>query len=158
MCYCRRRLGPMCRQKPKSKRPKVSKAQRTFPSLYVNPSRQAASPSTTQLTGPDFKRCFCEDAVARCLCCCWGKRCSPSGSGEISELCEFRLCYFSPLSAIKAQSKNSGEDCDASANAMQSCTGSPCLAVDLSSLTLRPAESFRHSDSSANGYIPPLMR
>lgn len=42
----------MCRQKPKSKRPKVSKAQRTFPSLYVNPSRQAASPSTTQLTGP----------------------------------------------------------------------------------------------------------
>lgn len=87
---------------------------RMFPFTYVNPSRQATSPSTAQSTGEILNDVSVKDAAVRCLCCWWGKRCSPSGSGEISEL---RVSFVSALLSLirgKKQSKNSEENCDAS--------------------------------------------
>ncbi len=110
MCYCRRRLGSMCRQNPKSKRPKVSNV-----SLYLCKSFQTSNISLNgSINGRDFKRCFCKDAAVRCLCCWREKRCSPSGSGEISELCVSFVSALLSLIRGKKQSKNSAEDCDAS--------------------------------------------
>ncbi len=85
-------------------------------SLYLCKSFQTSNISLNgSINGHDFKRCFCKDAAVQCLCCWRGKRFSPSGSEEISELRMSFVCALLSLIRGKKQSKNSAEDCDASA-------------------------------------------
>lgn len=99
-------------------------------SLYLCKSFQTSNISLNgSINGRDFKRCFCKGAAVLCLCCWRGKHFSPSGSGEISEL---RMSFVSVLLSLirgKKQSKNSAEDCDASAVLTLPSSYPPSLCV-----------------------------